>query len=141
MKLSTHGIKLSMNSPEYCLDTHPLIWYFTQATTLSQSAKSILEEIFRGASRGILSPIVLLEIFHISRKNKKVVFSKFLKKLQKSNISLISTDAAILGYCYQLPKSLEIHDRIIAATALATQSVLITKDPELRALQTIKTIW
>ena|SRR3989338_3495349 len=130
-----------MKQVKYCLDTHPLIWYFTGTKTLSSSAKSALDEIFSGKARGILSVIIPLEVFHFSLKYPKFDFRGFLMHLKQGSFSLVSLDSVILKYCYQLPKTMEIHDRIIASTCLVTKSVLVTKDPVIRALKTVKTIW
>lgn len=130
-----------MKQVKYCLDTHPLIWYFTRTKTLSLRAKSALDEIFSGKAHGVLSVIVLLEIFHFSLKYPNFNFREFLLNLKKGSFSLVSLDAVILKQSYELPKNLEIHDRIIAATSLVTKSVLVTKDPVIRKLRTVKTIW
>jgi predicted nucleic acid-binding protein len=40
-----------------------------------------------------------------------------------------------------MKKNLEIHDRVIAATALVSNSLLVTKDSELKKIPGLKTIW
>lgn len=130
-----------MNSPDYCLDTHPLVWYFTGQKTLSGKAKKILDEVFIGKIKCFIPSIVLLEIFHLSLKVKKFNFPQFLKKLQLSSITIVPLDKTILTKCFTLERDLDIHDRIIAATANVSGSVLITKDRTLCKTLSLKTVW
>lgn len=130
-----------MNSNTYCFDTHVLIWYFTGQKTLSTKAKLLTDRIINGEISCLTASIVLLEAFHAGLRYRKFDFPTCLSALRIPTVRIVPLDQDILFQCYQLPKNLNIHDRIIAATALATQSTLITKDPELRSLKTIKTIW
>src|SRR3990172_13347885 len=121
-----------MSLVKYCLDTHPLVWYFIGQKTLSNNAKKVLDEIFSGKATGIISSIVLLETFHISLKKKSFIFTKFLKKLRHPNIIIIPLDKVVLSACFKLSADLDIHDRIIVATSVVNNCVLITKDDNLR---------
>ncbi len=130
-----------MKEPKYCLDTHPIIWYFIGQKTLSQKAKKILDQIFSQEAIGFISSIVLLEVFHLSLKKETFIFSQFLKTIRLPNIIIVPLDKVVLSKCFLLPKNLEIHDRAISATALVNNSVLITKDPDLKAMPGLKTLW
>lgn len=130
-----------MRRIKYCLDTHPLIWYFTGQQTLSKIAKSTLDEIFVHNASCFIPTIVLLETFHLSLKKPSFVFPKFLDSLRLENITIVPLDAVVLSYCYRLPRNLDIHDRVIAATAQATKATLITKDTVIRNTHVIRTIW
>lgn len=130
-----------MNLPKYCLDTHPLVWYFTGQATLSNSAKKALDEIFSGKAECFISSIVFLETFHLSLKKKSFIFMEFLKMLRRLNILVVPLDKTVLSICYKLPSSLDIHDRIIVATSKVNNCILITKDENLRKNKTIKSLW
>lgn len=130
-----------MNSSNYCLDTHPLVWYFTGQKTLSQQAKQVLDDIFTGKATAFIPTIVLLEAFHVSMKKKEFLFPLFLQRLRLSTISIVPLDKVVLSACFRLPKRLSIHDRIIAATALVSKGILITKDPQIKSITKIKTLW
>lgn len=58
-----------------------------------------------------------------------------------STITVAPFDQRILLICERLPENLDIHDRVIAATALMYQCPLITRDERLRELRVIETIW
>ena len=126
---------------KYCLDTHPLIWYFTGQKTLSPKIKSILDDVFLKAVPCLIPTIVLLESFHLSLKHDKFYFPAFLKELRIPNLTIVPLDKIVLSYCYRLPKNLNIHDRVVAATTMATKSTLITKDQLLRNTLGLKTTW
>ena len=125
----------------YCLDTHVLVWYFRGKSTLSKSAKKVVEEILLGKAVGVISTMSLLESFYIGLRDKEFIFSDFLKFIEKGNIFIAPFDLVILPTCYNLPKEIDIHDRIIAATSIATGSVLVTKDKKLRSIADVKTLW
>ena len=130
-----------MNSPKFCLDTHPLIWYFLGQKTLSPKAKQILDQIFEDKALSYIPSIVILEAYHLSLKSPKFNFSKFFERLRILNIIIVPLDRIILTSCFNLPKNLNIHDRIICATSLATKSILVTKDQSIRKLTAIKSVW
>ncbi|MBI4009027.1 PIN domain-containing protein [Candidatus Roizmanbacteria bacterium] len=130
-----------MNLPKYCLDTHPLIWYFSGQKTLSTKAKKTLDGIFSNKPICYIPSIVLLESYHLSLKRPKFNFSKFFQSLRIPNIIIVPLDKIVLTSCFNLPKNLDIHNRIICATATTTKSILVTKDETIHKLQSIKYIW
>lgn len=141
MKFLLAGKRLLMNLPKYCFDTHPLIWYFTGQKTLTPKAKKILDGIFTEKLSCFIPSIVFLEAFHLSLKNKKFIFPQFLRKLKLANIIIVPLDKVILSTCYRLSGKLNIHDRIICATAVVNGCLLITKDKEIGKFTSIKTVW
>lgn len=132
---------MSKISPKYCLDTHALIWYFTGQSTLGKKAKRILDEIFTEQHVCFIPSIVLLESFHVGLKKSKFVFPKFLEKLRLPNIIVVPLDKVILTTCFRLPKHLDIHDRVICATAVVNESILISKDSTIHKIADIQVIW
>ena len=126
---------------KYCFDTHPLVWYYRESKTLSEKAKLILDEAFGGNSVAFIPSIVLLEAFHISLKDSKFVFSEFTGFLRKAEFIIIPLEEEVLRTCFELPKSINIHDRIVIATAKISGSKLVTKDKVLKSLFPLETIW
>lgn len=125
----------------YCLDTHAIVWYFTRQTTLSRRAKEAIDAIFSGRAHGYISIIVLLELLHLSFKHVTFSFPVILRKIRQRNIFVVSVDKSLLTICYRLPIFLEIHDRVIAATAKRSRSVLITKDAAFTRVSDISILW
>lgn len=125
----------------YSLDTHALIWYFLKQKTLSLKAKGIMGKIFGGEAVGIVSTMVILEVYYVSLRLKKFDFSKFLNVLENSNIKIVPFGKKVLAKSLILPTGIDIHDRIIVATAILMDTPLITKDKVLRSIFPLETIW
>lgn len=130
-----------MKLDNYCLDTHALVWYIRGYSTLSVTAKDIISKIFAGEANGFISTMVILEAFYISLKHKNFNFSKFLEDIKRPNIRVVPFDTKVLAACFELPTKIDIHDRIIAATAVLAGAPLITKDRILRSSFPLETIW
>ena len=125
------------------LDTHVWIWYVSESDKLSIKA---LNAIKKADSCGI-STISCWEIAMLVEKNRIALtlpIESWLKlAIDQYNIQLIplfpeiSINAAKLGSEFHGDPA----DRIITATALYTNSILITKDKHIRDSKLIKTIW
>jgi predicted nucleic acid-binding protein len=126
---------------KYCLDTHTLVWYFGHALTLSSSAYDILEKIFQGEAIGIVPTLVILEAFYVSLKDKKFIFPEFVKWVSQENILIVPFDEQVLLQCFMLSKNLDIHDRVIVATAIQMDSILISKDRKIHSIADLRVIW
>ncbi len=125
----------------YILDTHALIWYIRGFSTISLKSKKIIQEIFEGNANCYISTMVVLEAFYVSLKHSDFIYSNFLKIIDKPNIKIVSFDKKVLNQSVELPEKMDIHDRIIVATAIITNTPLITKDKILRANFPNETIW
>ncbi len=125
----------------YSLDTHSLVWYIRGQKTLSLKAGEIIQKILKGEVNCYISTMVVLEAFYISLKHKNFTFPKFLESIRKSNIRVVAFDNKVLAQSFELPAKMDIHDRIIVATAIVTNTPLVTKDKVLRSLFPLETIW
>ena len=126
----------------YVTDTHPLIWYFMEDERLSYKALSI----FEGAmNKGliIVPAIVLAEIIHIYQKGRiNITFSETVNRFETSacfEIAPLGLD--ILKIADKISKDLEMHDKLIVATAIYYDIPLITKDEHITKSKTINVIW
>lgn len=125
----------------YSLDTHALVWYIRGHKTLSIRSKNLIREIFEGNANCFISSIAVLEAYYISLKHKDFIFSNFLEDINRNNIQIVPFDQRVLTQSLELPEAMDIHDRIIVATSIVTNSRLITKDKILRSLFPLETIW
>lgn len=120
------------------IDTHTLFWFLVADKRLSRTAKNTIEE-----GKAIVIPtIVLLELLYLFQKKKQTdVFSLAFEKF-KNDIKYIfaSLDLATVEEVLKVHLPLEIHDRIVVATAQMLKLPIVTKDRAIR--KTYKeTIW
>ncbi|GJQ47608.1 MAG: PIN domain-containing protein [Candidatus Jettenia sp.] len=127
---------------EITLDTHTFIWYLDKSLNnkLSQKALKTIQEA-EGSYTIYLPIIVLMEILYLIEKGRvNVSFHKLLSNLEKSsNYEIVSFDTRLLKIVETI-RGLEVHDRLILATALVTGSSLVSNDREIHA-KGIKVIW
>ncbi|GAB60801.1 hypothetical protein KSU1_A0034 [Candidatus Jettenia caeni] len=124
------------------MDTHTFIWYLDKSLNnkLSQKALKTIQEA-EGSYTIYLPIIVLMEILYLIEKGRvNVSFHKLLSNLEKSsNYEIVSFDTRLLKIVETI-RGLEVHDRLILATALVTGSSLVSNDREIHA-KGIKVIW
>lgn len=120
------------------LDTHALFWYLTGDSKLSSKAKSAIESY----ETIIIPTIVLLEAFEIClTKNRVDLFNKLLGSLPTDTLMVYPLDLSLVRGYTQMPRGkVDMHDRIILATAQNLGLPIITKDTELSKIYT-KVIW
>lgn len=127
---------------DYITDTHSIVWYFTDDNRLSNKA---LQAFQSSEEKGTIfvPAVVLAEIMYIARKGRiKLSFEDTLNRIEESEIfEIVPLDTEILRTADKIEADLEMHDRIIAATALYHNASLITKDETLRELGIVSTIW
>ena len=124
----------------YLADTHALVWYFTNDSKLSKKALSILDN---PENNIIIPTIVLAEIMFISRKERiSVSFKETLKLLENNNkFTLVPLDLETLKIADEMIQDLEMHDKLIVATGLYYDTVIITKDSRIKNSKVARTIW
>lgn len=127
---------------DYVTDTHSILWYFTQDPRLSKRAL----EVFEGTVREgfiIIPVVVLAEIMFIAKKGRiTLTFEETLKKIERyENFDLAPLDVDILKVANKIEANLEMHDRLIVATALYFNATLITKDRRIVNAAICPTIW
>ena len=112
------------------IDTHALVWSVGGALNykLSSSAKQAIAE---AEKTGIVyvPTIVLLEMLRLAEKGRlSLSFDEFLTGVEQSkNHQIVPFDVRLLRVAMTV-QNLELHDRLIVATAILTNSILISKD-------------
>lgn len=129
-----------MNS-KYCVDTHSVVWFILGKKTISRQAKSLLQQALDGKIHLVFPTMVVLEAFHMGLKDPDFKFPTVLAFIKDANSTIASFDKKLLLTCYKLPRDINIHDRVIAATAIAYNCPLITRDPVLAKIPGLKTAW
>lgn len=131
-----------MKEAVYVTDTHSLVWYFTENPKLSKKALRTFEKTVKEGTI-IIPTVVLAEIMYISRKGRiNMTFAETLERIEDNdNFEVVPLDLDILKEAEQMDVELEMHDKLIVATALFFDAPLITADGEIRESKSIKVIW
>lgn len=124
------------------LDTHPLAWYLIDSPSLSTRARLLIAEALDERRTLLVATIVLAEMVGTAAKLRLPIrVETLLDELLDTKFRLIPFDEPILRRFLALPTSVDIHDRIIVATALEYGGAVITKDTRIVASGTVPTVW
>jgi len=126
----------------FVTDTHSLVWYFTEDARLSKKAFDAFEGTVKSGTV-IVPAVVLAEIMFIAKKGRvTLTFEETLKKIEGyENFEIAPLDAEILTIADKIETDLEMHDKLIVATALYYEAALITKDELVSKSGVVSTIW
>ena len=131
-----------MENPNITLDTHRLIWYVDNDLhhRLSDTA---CQKIATAERNGVIyiPTIALMETLDlIERGRVNLSFSDLISNIEESqNYQAVPFDADLLKVAIPLT-GLEMHDRLILATAISTNSVLVSKDRDISA-KGVNVVW
>jgi predicted nucleic acid-binding protein len=127
---------------DYVTDTYSLIWYFTEDSRLSKKALEVFEGTIKEGTI-IIPTLVLAELMFISKKGKITLsFEETLKKIEEyENFDIAPLDVDIIKIANKIEAYLEMHDKLVVATALYFNAVLITKDELINDAGICSTVW
>ena len=127
---------------DHVTDTHSIVWYFTDDTRLSRRVLDVFEKTIREGVI-IIPTVVLAEIMYIAGKGKiTLTFDETLQKIDSyENFIVAALDVKMLKVAEKIKVNLEMHDKLIAATALYYNASLITRDPLIIKSGACTTIW
>ena len=128
---------------EFIVDSAVLIRH-NSGLRIAGHAKRVLREADRGDHIVFIPIIVAMEIMYLAEKHRINYSLKDLQALLKStkNYQIVDLDLEILIIAEGLANyDLELHDRLIVATAVNAHLPLLTSDKNLRRLDLVKTIW
>lgn len=120
------------------IDTHVLFWILTQdLSKVSDIALKALEQ----AEEIILPTIVLLELLSLLQKKRSIkYFDELLKQIPKSKYIATPMDMSVVQQVRKIKSKLELHDKVIVATAKYLSVPIVTKDKEITEKYT-EVIW
>jgi PIN domain nuclease of toxin-antitoxin system len=112
------------------IDTHALIWYLDKDLSHRLSDRA-LQTIRKATESGLvfIPTIVLIEVADlIDRDRVNLPYENFINAVKESeNYQIVPFDEDLLELAVGI-KGFEIHDRVIVATAMMTDSILVSKD-------------
>jgi PIN domain nuclease of toxin-antitoxin system len=126
----------------YVADTHSLVWYLTDDQRLGRRALKAFEGTVK-VGQIIVPTVVLAEMLFIAKKGRVPLgFVETVARIEAmANFEIADLDLEVLKIADSIEAPLEMHDKLIVATALRFGVGLITKDEQITKSKTVKTIW
>jgi PIN domain nuclease of toxin-antitoxin system len=128
------------------LDTHTLLWWVNDPTTLSEPAKDAIDAAVKSKTVHVscISSWEIALLVERGRLRLALDVRDWLCRCEALPfLTFVAVGNAIAIESVRLPDfpHADPADRIIAATALSLGAVLVTKDDKLRNYPHLKTIW
>lgn len=129
--------------PRFVVDAHSLWWYMRSSPRLSSTAAGIFSMADAGNAVLIVPAIVAAEVYYLSVKTGQPLPPSDLLQVIDTSDSLTLSDLGRtqLEMLDRLPEIPEMHDRLIAAEALALGVPVVTRDPVIAASPQVQSIW
>lgn len=131
---------------DYVTDTHALIWYLENSPRLGSQARAAFDACDRGEIRIYVPTICLVEIVYLMEKGRispemKSILDEALKS-GESGLVLADLNMDVVDQIDNVLRDdiPDLPDRVIAATALALDLPLISRDRKI-VLSGLDTIW
>ena len=119
---------------EFVTDTQALVMFMMGRKVINDSAHQAFLEADRGDGIIIIPAIVLMEMLYLFEKNRiQVGLLHAEDLLESSNYQVQPLDLNILKTAAKIDDIPELHDRLIAATAVFLGLPLIMNDPVIQA--------
>ncbi len=132
--------------PAIVADTHAIVWYLADDPRLSASAARALDDATRSGDPILVPSITLVELTYLVEKGRLPAAAR-LRLVEaladpEGPYQLAPLDGAVAGAVEQIDRTAvpDLPDRVIAATAVAWDAPLVSRDGKIRATQ-LQTIW
>jgi predicted nucleic acid-binding protein len=127
----------------YVTDTHPLLWYLTADHRLGSAAEAAFDDTEKGRAVIVVPTIVLAETVRVVEKKRlSLKFHEVMRKIEiSSNYEVLPLDLSVVFALSQLTLLLELHDRVMVASAKLLSAPLITADSAIVKSGYVRTVW
>ncbi len=128
------------------LDTHVWLWWISNPDNLSEKAAEVIDEAI--SARGVLiSSISSWEVAMLVSKGRLELALEIEDLVMKTEalpfVNFVPVDNRIALKSVSLSRSIHADpaDRIIMATSLVNNALLITKDEKILSYSEVRTLW
>lgn len=127
---------------EYVADTMVLIRYFSRSGALGTKAQEVLKGTNRGENIIWVSIISLAEIMYLAEKNRIPLTLDMMREVLENadNYGIVDLDIEIVMVADTI-SGLELHDRLIVATAKHLEVPMITSDHQITDSGAVDIVW
>jgi predicted nucleic acid-binding protein len=127
---------------EYVADTVALIFRL-EGRQLGRAAIAAFDAAEAGTARIYVPAMVLAEILYLAEKKRIAINLTHVSSYLAQNSACLEypLTAAVVQAAAQIQDVRELHDRLIAGTALLLRCPLLTCDASLQASLCISTLW
>jgi PIN domain nuclease of toxin-antitoxin system len=132
--------------PAIVADTHAIIWYLADDPRLSPSAAGALDRASASGDPILIPSITLVELTYLVEKGRLPAAARhrLVEALADADgpYQLAPLDGEVAEAVQRIDRAAvpDLPDRVIAATALAWNAPLVSRDAKIQAAQ-LQTIW
>jgi predicted nucleic acid-binding protein len=127
---------------KYVIDTQALIKFMNGVKVISTSVDEILRKTDSGENIIIIPSVVIFEIAYLYEKKRIPVSVTDIEGIIAGSLNYIEEPLSldIIKTAFEINDIPELHDRLIAGTAMYLDLPLITNDPIIRRSAFVKSV-
>jgi predicted nucleic acid-binding protein len=127
----------------FIADTQALAWFLAKDARLSGTARRVFERVHAQQATLVVPTVALAElVWMIEKERTPLTIPELLDFIQSTEgLVLAAFDLPELHEFMELGSGLEMHDRIIVATARLYDAAVVTNDPEITAGSLVESVW
>jgi len=130
---------------KFLLDTHTLLWFIDGDAQMSSKARATVEDMTNEVAVSVASLFEIAIKLKIGKLSLRKSLAEFIGDVGGASIKVISiADAHLITYqnLPDVPDHRDPFDKLILATAIAEDSVVISADPKFKNYRDhVRVIW